>query len=156
MIFAKLAPLLRTRAWPRHLLQVLLVFHQLLFLERRTIMSNLTSRLAAAAVVACTAIGTGYAADKPLPPPSADKPATPPAGSETGAYLTDSAVTAKVKAALLSNKLTGISVTTDLGVVALAGTVPSEEIRQKATRIVAAIDGVRGVDYSGLLIKANS
>jgi hyperosmotically inducible protein len=76
--------------------------------------------------------------------------------SSAGAYLTDSAITTKVKAALISNKLTGISVKTDLGVVALSGSVATEDLRQKVTKIVASVDGVRGVDYTDLSIKLGS
>lgn len=74
-------------------------------------------------------------------------------GTGTGAYPSDSAITAKVKAAFISNKLSGISVTTDLGVVDLSGSVATEELRQQATRIASGVDGVRGVDYAGLSIE---
>src|SRR5262245_26789258 len=70
----------------------------------------------------------------------------PTEDSAASAYVSDSSVTAKVKAALLSNTITGVSVTTDQGVVALSGTVPNEEVRQQATKIASNIDGVRGVD----------
>ena len=88
---------------------------------------------------------------------AADQPTTPP--NETGgatAYISDTAITTKVKSALISNKLTGISVTTELGVVALSGSVASEELRQRATKIASSIDGVRGVDYAGLSVKMGS
>lgn len=109
-------------------------------------MTKIISHIAAASLLAVGAVGTGYAADQP---------ASPSAGTEAGTYLSDSAITAKVKAALLSNKLSGISVTTELGVVALVGTVANEEIRQTATKVASAVDGVRGVDYTGLNIKAS-
>lgn len=109
---------------------------------------KIVSRLAAATLIAGGALAINCYA--------LDQPANPSSSSETGSYVSDSALTAKVKAALLSNKLTGISVTTELGVVALSGTVANEEIRQAATRIASTVDGVRGVDYSGLSIKVSS
>lgn len=84
---------------------------------------------------------------------AADEPTSQPKQSgSTGAYLSDSAITAKVKAALISNKLTGISVTTEMGVVSLSGSVASEQLRQQITQIASGIDGVRGVDYTGLSV----
>jgi osmotically-inducible protein OsmY len=56
----------------------------------------------------------------------------------------------------MSKKLTGITVTTELGVVSLSGSVATETIRQQATQIAAAIDGVRGVEYAGLSVKMPS
>lgn len=100
--------------------------------------------LAAASLIACGTIAS-YAADTPSEPPGSAK-----------AYLSDATITAKVKSALLTNKLTGITVNTDLGVVSLSGTVASEEVRQQVTKIAAAVDGVRGVDYGNLSIKAGS
>lgn len=79
-----------------------------------------------------------------------------PQGSSASAYMSDSAITAKVKAALISNTISGVSVTTDQGVVALSGSVPNEEVRQQVTKIASSIDGVRGVDYSALAVKSKS
>ncbi|MFZ2629232.1 MAG: BON domain-containing protein [Rugosibacter sp.] len=90
-----------------------------------------------------------YAADEPVDEPmrSGDT------GVDTGVYLSDSAITVKVKAALISNKLSGISVTTNRGVVALSGSVAMEELRQQATKIASSIDGVKGVNIAGLSVE---
>lgn len=76
--------------------------------------------------------------------------------TSTTAYMSDSTITAKVKAALLANTIPDISITTDQGVVTLSGAVENEAVRQRATRIAASVDGVRGVDYSGLSIRDKS
>ena len=104
-------------------------------------------KFAAASVIACGTIASSYATEPP---------ANPADGTASSSYVSDAAITAKVKAALISSKLMGISVTTELGVVALIGSVPNEAVRETASRIVASVDGVRGVDYSGLSVKANS
>lgn len=103
------------------------------------------------ALIACGTATTLYAADEAI-----NQPGQPGQTGGAGAYLSDSAITAKVKTALISNKLSGISVTTELGVVALSGFVKSEELRQQATKIASNVDGVRGVDYTGLSIKMGS
>jgi len=60
-----------------------------------------------------------------------------------GAYVDDSVITAKVKAALVA---------TQKGVVTLAGTVP-KDAGQHALQLAAAIDGVKDVK-SALTVKA--
>lgn len=78
-------------------------------------------------------------------------PATP---GTTQSALSDSAITAKVQEALASDKLIGISVTTVKGIVALSGTVTSEDIRQMAGKVAGNVQGVQGVDTSALNISA--
>ena len=66
----------------------------------------------------------------------------------TGQYVDDSAITTKVKAALLGDaglKSFDISVTTDKDVVHLSGTVSSDHLRAYAGEVAAGIPGVRGV-----------
>jgi osmotically-inducible protein OsmY len=65
------------------------------------------------------------------------------------ATVTDSAVTTKVKAQLLANtdlRKAEISVTTNNGVVTLAGTVPSIEVRQLAVDLARHTGGVVRVE----------
>lgn len=78
-------------------------------------------------------------------------PATP---GTTQSALSDSAITARVKEALASGKLIGISVATVKGIVALSGTVTSEDIRRQAGEIAGSVQGVQGVDTSALNISA--
>ena len=85
-------------------------------------------------------------------PRAADDDASADAVSSS-AYMSDSAITAKVKAAMLANAISDLAITTDQGVVSLSGAVQNEAVRQRATKIAAGIDGVRGVDYSGLSIR---
>lgn len=112
------------------------------------------SRFATIAIVGCTGISAAYAANENTAPP---QPAAQSGeNGNAGSYVADSTITAKVKTALMSKKLTGITVTTELGVVSLSGSVATETIRQQATQIAAAIDGVRGVEYAGLSVKMPS
>jgi hyperosmotically inducible periplasmic protein len=73
--------------------------------------------------------------------------------ADTGDYITDSWITAKVKSTFLwSDGVSGmdISVTTDDGVVALSGTVDSEAGRELAVELAEQLRGVKSVDASGL------
>jgi hyperosmotically inducible periplasmic protein len=66
----------------------------------------------------------------------------------TGNYVDDSAITTKVKAALLDDsglKSFDISVTTDKDVVHLSGVVNNDQLRARATQVAAGISGVRAV-----------
>ncbi len=66
----------------------------------------------------------------------------------TGQYVDDSAITTKVKTALLGDaglKSFAIGVTTDKDVVHLSGTVNSDQLRAYAGHVAAGVPGVRGV-----------
>lgn len=79
-----------------------------------------------------------------------------PSAQKAGAYIDDSVITAKVKAALVEDKQISsmkIKVITKEGVVTLKGSVPSAELGQHALQLVAGIDGVRDVK-SELTVKA--
>jgi osmotically-inducible protein OsmY len=72
-----------------------------------------------------------------------------------GAYVDDSVITAKVKAAFVEDsqaRALKIKVATKKGVVTLAGTVP-KDAGQHALQLAAAIDGVKDVK-SALTVKA--
>ncbi len=79
--------------------------------------------------------------------------ATPEAHSDgMGAVLSDTAITAKVKAKLMGEKSlkhSDISVTTTNGVVTLEGAASSPEARNEAGESARAVDGVKSV-YNGL------
>lgn len=75
---------------------------------------------------------------------------------QAGRYLSDSALTAKVKAALLKDlRLKGfnISVETYQGTVQLSGFVDSKEQAEQAARIAASVEGVATVKNS-LIVKS--
>lgn len=67
----------------------------------------------------------------------------------TGGYIDDSAITAKVKAALLNAEdvpSTQISVETFKGVVQLSGFVDNRQAEQRAVDIARDVDGVKDVE----------
>lgn len=70
------------------------------------------------------------------------------AGNKVGSFMDDSAITAKVKAALVDNdsiKSTDISVKTDKKVVTLSGFVQSQSQAEAAVAAAKAIEGVSSV-----------
>ena len=72
-----------------------------------------------------------------------------------GEYVDDSAITTKVKAALLDDsglKSFDISVTTFKDGVRLSGVVNSEQIKTRATTVAAGVSGVRSVE-NDLVVK---
>lgn len=76
---------------------------------------------------------------------------------KAGAYVDDSVITAKVKAAFVEDSQVSalkIKVTTKKGIVTLAGAVPNAEAGQHALQVAAAIDGVKDVK-SALTVKAS-
>lgn len=78
-----------------------------------------------------------------------------PTSESTGEYLDSSAVTAKVKTAILEDpqlKVMQIQVETFKGVVQLSGFVDSPETRQRATQVVRTVEGVKGV-RNDLIVK---
>jgi hyperosmotically inducible protein len=68
---------------------------------------------------------------------------------KAGDYLDDSAITAKVKAEILSEpllKVSQISVTTTNGVVKLSGTVDSQQSIDRAMEIARSVKDVKSVE----------
>ena len=68
---------------------------------------------------------------------------------EAGAVIDDAAITAKIKAAILSEpglKVLQINVETNKGVVTLTGTADSPRSSETAKVIAAAVAGVKSVD----------
>lgn len=71
-----------------------------------------------------------------------------PQQESTGEFFDSSIITAKVKANLVDDPVTGvfrIKVNTYKGVVELTGTVYSQEEKTRAGRIAAAVEGVQEV-----------
>ena len=72
------------------------------------------------------------------------------------AYISDSVITARVKAALVKDKevsALAVSVETDKGIVLLSGFVESEQQARRAQEIAASIAGVKTVK-SNLVVKS--
>lgn len=77
------------------------------------------------------------------------------AADKAGEAITDTAVTTKVKAALIADertKGTSISVTTTDGVVTLGGTAASAGEKAAAVEIAGKVEGAKKVDASGLKV----
>ncbi|MCW5655518.1 BON domain-containing protein [Hydrogenophaga sp.] len=84
------------------------------------------------------------------------------AGSQAGQAMaegaSDMAITAKVNAALAADdKLSAlqIDVDTEAGRVALSGTAPDADSRERATTLASAVEGVKSVD-NRLVVQKNS
>lgn len=98
---------------------------------------TLLSRLIAAAFVSALACTAAQAASA-----TPDNPAQPMAQS------TDTAITAKVKAALMEDKHLAtlqIDVSTSDGVVLLKGSVPNAESSQQVAQRAATVPGVKNI-----------
>lgn len=73
----------------------------------------------------------------------------------TGEYIDDSAISNKVRGALIADKdlnVFQIDVTTYKGVVQLSGFVDSTSIRERAGAVAASVDGVNQV-RNNLIVK---
>lgn len=78
------------------------------------------------------------------------------AAEKTGEVVSDSWITTKVKSQLVADDLVKarvINVTTDNGVVALAGLLDSSAERDRAVQIARDTKGVRRVDTTALKVK---
>lgn len=114
------------------------------------------SNIALAALAAC-ALSMAGCGDKPGTGTAGQKldQATDKVAASTGqatdkaaVAADDSAITAKVKAAILAEpglKSLQISVDTKNGTVTLTGTVDNSEMREKAKQVASSTDGVKGV-----------
>ncbi len=111
---------------------------------------TISTLVIAAFLTAAVAAPAVYAADS----------STSSSGSTTqkaGAYVDDSVITAKVKAAFVEDSQVSalkIKVTTKKGIVTLAGAVPNADAGQHALQLAAAIDGVKDVK-SELTVKSS-
>lgn len=77
------------------------------------------------------------------------KEATGSAASQVGDKVADAAITTAVNAELAKdNDLSALAINVDTvdGKVLLKGNAPSQEARERATRLAANVDGVRSVD----------
>lgn len=78
--------------------------------------------------------------------------------ASAGAAVADAAITAKVKSALIAEpglKSTGIDVVTEKGVVSLFGTTASAASRERATRLAAAVEGVKAVENNLVVVRGS-
>jgi hyperosmotically inducible protein len=98
--------------------------------------------LIVAGLVVGLGIGTAYAAS--------DDASAPKAHSENmGAAISDTTITAKVKAKLMGDerlKKSDISVTTTNGVVTLEGTASDSKAKSTAGTLTKAVEGVKSID----------
>lgn len=81
-----------------------------------------------------------------------------PSRESTGEFFDSSLITAKVKAKLIDDRITGgfrIKVSTFKGVVYLIGFVNSEYEKNHATTIANSVSGVKGVKNS-LVVRASN
>ena len=98
------------------------------------------SLCAGVALVAATLAGAPLAQQTTTSPPSKTE--------STKEYLDDTAITTKVKSALISDKDTKaseIKVETDKGVVHLTGTVDNAQMAAKAEQVAKSVKGVQSV-----------
>ena len=80
-----------------------------------------------------------------------------PTRESTGEFVDDSVITAKVKTALLDDKVTrglAVHVETFKGGVELSGFVKSDADKQRAEEVAASVKGVNSV-ANGLVIRSN-
>lgn len=97
----------------------------------------------ASLVAVCT---TGYFGAELMAVP--DDPLEPILAETVGGYMSDTAITAKVKSALLADQTTSgfaIQVETKDGVVQLSGFVDSATEKERAGEIASGIEGVKDV-----------
>lgn len=90
---------------------------------------------------------TTTASPAPTTPPSTASSTMAPSSSMT-ASADDATITTKVKEAVMADpnlKSTDINVDTKNGVVTLAGTVSSQEAKQKANQAAQSVQGVKSV-----------
>lgn len=110
---------------------------------------------AAAKELASSVDGVKSVDDQVSTPSLADTVAskTDKAAKKTGKYASDSWITTKVKSDLLADSVTkglDISVQTSNGVVALSGTVATQDAIDHAEDVAKKVKGVKSVDSSGL------
>jgi len=80
-----------------------------------------------------------------------------PTASSAAAAVDDATITTKVKAAVMAEpglKSTEINVDTKDGVVTLAGTVNSQDLKQRATQVAQQVQGVKQVSDQ-LVVKSS-
>lgn len=77
---------------------------------------------------------------------------------KAGTAISDTAITAKVKSALLAEpglQSTSIDVVTEKGVVSLYGTAVSNSHKERATLVSAAVEGVRAVENNLAIVQGS-
>lgn len=82
--------------------------------------------------------------------------ATENAANKTATAIDDTAITTKVKSAMIADptlKALQINVDTKNGVVTLAGAVDSQAMKDKATEVTQTVSGVKSVD-NNLTVKS--
>jgi hyperosmotically inducible protein len=101
------------------------------------------------------ALAAGLGANGPLLADTGDAAESQPHSDSVGAAISDTAITAKVKARYLGEdrlKAAQISVTTTNGVVTLTGNAGSFEAKSIAVELAKGVEGVKSVDGDDLNI----
>jgi hyperosmotically inducible periplasmic protein len=109
--------------------------------------SAIYKALSATALLACVHFSSANAADSRMMLAAASAPEAKSDG--IGATLSDTAITAQIKAKLLTDdglKKSKIDVTTTNGVVTLEGSASSSTAKSLAETLTKAVDGVKSVD----------
>jgi len=78
--------------------------------------------------------------------------------AKAGAAISDTAITARVKSALLAEpglQSAGIDVVTEKGVVSLYGSTLSNSHKARATQVSAAVEGVRAVENNLAIVQGS-
>jgi hyperosmotically inducible protein len=110
--------------------------------KKISIRNKLPGSLISIGLVFCLGVGTAVADNNDVSPPQ-------PHSDGIGATISDTAITAKVKAKLMEDhrlKKSDISVITTNGVVTLNGTANSAKAKTEAERVAKSIEGVKSVD----------
>jgi len=101
--------------------------------------------------------GSGMSAPSKDSSAASGSMSSPTASSSASAAVDDAAITTKVKAAVLAEpglKSMDINVDTKDGVVTLAGTVGSQDLKQRATQVAQQVQGVKQVSDQ-LVVKSS-
>lgn len=104
--------------------------------------NSLPGSLIAVGLIWILGIGTAVAENNDVSPPQ-------PHSDGIAATISDTAITAKVKAKMMDDhrlKKSDISVMTTNGVVTLEGTANSSKAKSEAERVAKSIEGVKSVD----------
>jgi len=91
------------------------------------------------------ALPLGAVANEPTPSPAGDNP---PTKESTGEYVSDAAITAKVKAAFVKDKevsASEVKVETNKGTVQLSGFAKSSNAVERAAQLASNVQGVKSV-----------
>jgi hyperosmotically inducible protein len=131
----------------------------------RKLIAIILISLSLSAFTACEQKGTAekagekvdQAAEKVSEKIAGAKEAISEKAEKTGEYMNDAAITAKIKADILSDpllKVSQINVVTTNGVVTLSGVVDAQQSIDRAMEIAKSVEDVKSVE-NGLVVKGS-